>query len=75
MIERVSFAFAFLVFAAALVPAGPAQGRDALAQGPKVGAKIPHTLAAKDQFGKPQRFQTLKSRRGLILLFTRSFDW
>lgn len=40
----------------------------------KVGGKIPE-LSGADQFGKPQNFDSLKGRNGLVLLFFRSVDW
>ena len=61
-----------------LLPLGAATAAasfDNLRQGPKVGAKIPHTLAAPDQKGVKQDFRSLRRKRGLILLFTRSLDW
>jgi hypothetical protein len=54
---------------------GPAHAVDALSQGPKVGSKIPHALSANDQNSKMQNFDSLKGKNGLILFFTRSFDW
>ncbi|HVC89404.1 MAG TPA: peroxiredoxin family protein [Acidobacteriaceae bacterium] len=39
-----------------------------------VGDKIP-SISAKDQTGTPQTFDTLKGKRGLLLLFSRSADW
>jgi cytochrome oxidase Cu insertion factor (SCO1/SenC/PrrC family) len=55
--------------------AAPASAQDRLERGPKVGAAIPHSLAATDQYGKARDFASLAGRRGLILLFTRSLDW
>jgi hypothetical protein len=55
--------------------AGPAGAQNRLERGPKVGAAIPHSLAAKDQHGKARDFPALTGKRGLILLFTRSLDW
>jgi hypothetical protein len=42
--------------------------------GPAVGSKIP-AFEAIDQSGKRQTFETLKSPKGLALLFVRSADW
>jgi len=61
-----------------LLPLGAAAAGvsfDNLRQGPKVGAKVPHGLAAPDQNGVKQDFRSLRRKRGLILLFTRSLDW
>ena len=53
-----------------------ASGTTAAAErGPKVGATIPPVLTAPDQNGAERRFEDLTGERGLILLFTRSFDW
>lgn len=48
---------------------------DGLDLGPKIGAKIPHNLAAQDQNGKQQNFHSLKGKKGLVLLFSRSVSW
>jgi len=48
---------------------------DKLDKGPKVGAALPHSLAAEDQNGRAQDFASLKGTRGLILLFSRSLNW
>jgi peroxiredoxin len=42
--------------------------------GIKVGDKIP-SIAAQDQLGRPQTFQTLRGQNGLLLAFSRSADW
>src|SRR5260370_20322340 len=42
--------------------------------GIKVGEKIP-SIAANDQFGHPQTFESLRGKQGLLLLFSRSADW
>jgi hypothetical protein len=54
-----------------------AQSRhDALPYGPKIGAAVGSILAgAIDQDGKRQSLKTLQGKKGLILLFSRSFDW
>ena len=52
--------------AAAQTPASPT--------GPNVGQKIP-AFEARDQNGRAQTFETLKGRKGLVLLFVRSADW
>ncbi|MBT5051208.1 MAG: hypothetical protein HOM58_22115 [Rhodospirillaceae bacterium] len=48
---------------------------DELKRGPKVGAKIPHTLKVRDQANQYRDFKSLARRRGLIILFSRSLDW
>lgn len=40
-----------------------------------IGDKIPHELAAKDQDGEEQTFETIKGQKGITLVFTRSADW
>lgn len=70
--QRLSF---ILIVAVAFLLTVPAYAVDALSQGPKVGSKIPHTLSTNDQHNKAQSFDALKGKRGLILFFTRSFDW
>jgi len=42
--------------------------------GIQVGEKIP-PIAAPDQFGHPQTFESLRGKHGLLLLFSRSADW
>ncbi|MGC8536808.1 MAG: peroxiredoxin family protein [Rhizomicrobium sp.] len=42
--------------------------------GLKPGDRIP-SISAKDQSGTPETFDTLKGKRGLLLLFSRSADW
>ena len=63
-----------VVLALALLTA-PAGAQDRLDRGPRVGAAIPHSLAARDQYGKMRDFTALAGKRGLILLFTRTLDW
>jgi peroxiredoxin len=46
----------------------------ARAPGIKVGEKIP-SIAANDQFGHPQTFESLRGKQGLLVLFSRSADW
>ncbi len=43
--------------------------------GPKVGASIPHSLAATDQTGAARNFASLTGPNGLALYFIRSVDW
>lgn len=52
----------FGVFTAAQAATGP-------------GDALPHSLAAKDQSGADQTFDTLKGENGAVLVFTRSADW
>jgi membrane protein involved in colicin uptake len=44
-------------------------------EGPKIGAALADTLAAPDQNGRARDFKSMARQRGLIILFTRSFDW
>lgn len=44
-------------------------------QGPKIGAAMAQAVGAADQGGKFRDFKSLARRRGLIILFARSFDW
>lgn len=44
-------------------------------RGAEIGAAIPHSLSAVDQSGGHQEFKSLARRRGLIILFSRSYDW
>lgn len=53
----------------------PAQAQDAISQGVKVGAVIPHMLEVPDQTNQVQSLATLKKNRGLILIFSRSLSW
>lgn len=53
--------------ALAQVPAG-------MELGPKVGAKAP-AFSLISNSGEPRTFETLKGRRGLVLVFVRSADW
>ncbi len=48
---------------------------DVLDKGPKVGDALPHPLTVADQFNEVRDFASLKRKKGLILLFSRSFDW
>ena len=61
---------ALAVLAVLLMAAAPADAR-----GPTVGKASPHPLTASDQDGKAQSRESLTGKRGLVLLFTRSFDW
>ncbi len=73
--RRLAFALLALAFVLATFGGG-AEARDALAgRGPKVGERIPHSLAAPDQDGRRRDFGSLTGARGLVLLFNRSLDW
>jgi hypothetical protein len=63
------------VFLGSVNPAAAADGLDKLERGPKVGETIPHQLKAADQRGQSVNFASVSGEKGLILLFTRSFDW
>ncbi len=43
--------------------------------GPKVGAAIPHDLAATDATGAARSFESLVGPKGMALFFIRSVDW
>lgn len=68
-----------LVFILALLPAAPpalaAGAVDQRLDGPAVGAQVAASVAAKDQAGTARDFRSLRGKKGLILLFSRSFDW
>lgn len=68
-------AFVALVLALPLHGASAETNLDALDKGPAVGTAIPHQLTIADQNNEIRDFATLKRKRGLILLFSRSFDW
>ena len=70
-----TFCTMFLVFALVAPGASAVDRHDTLAKGPRVGDKIPHSLAAADQNNKYQDFKSLARRRGLVLMFSRSLDW
>ena len=48
---------------------------DTLDKGPAVGTAIPHQLTAPDQRNEIRDFSSLTGKNGLIVLFSRSFDW
>ena len=68
-------AFAALLVALPLHVASAANKLDVLDKGPAIGEPIPHQLTAADQFNEIRHFAGLKRKKGLILLFSRSFDW
>ena len=54
-------------------PAAAADPRAGI--GPRVGDRLPHPLNRPDQTGTMRDFQSLSGKSGLILMFSRSFDW
>ncbi|MDH3738167.1 MAG: hypothetical protein OER92_03160 [Alphaproteobacteria bacterium] len=48
---------------------------DTLDKGPAVGTPIPHQLTAADQNNVIRDLSSLTGKNGLIVLFSRSFDW
>ncbi len=71
----VGAAFAALILVLPPHGANAETNLDALDKGPAVGTAIPHQLTVADQNNEIRDFATLKRKRGLILLFSRSFDW
>lgn len=67
MFARAAAAFCFALAAAAPALAGEL--------GPKVGAAIPHDLAATDATGAARNFDSLIGPKGMALFFVRSVDW
>lgn len=65
-------ALAGAALAAAAVTGATAQIADL---GPKVGASIPHSLAATDQNGAAREFASLTGPNGMALYFIRSVAW
>ena len=67
------------LLALALIHAAPpARAADAVDQrsdGPAVGTNVAALVSAKDQTGAARDFRSLRGKKGLILLFSRSFDW
>lgn len=60
--------------AASTEPAAAAPSAEAATPGPAVGAPLP-AFEAPDQEGKPQSFETLRGKNGLLLNFNRSVVW
>jgi peroxiredoxin len=58
-----------------LQPAAAQNKLDVLNKGVRVGEPLPHPLTVADQFNDVRDFASLKREKGLILLFSRSFDW
>lgn len=63
------------IFAILLMGLGFALPAGAADRGPVIGKASPHALTVKDQNGDPRSRENLTGDRGLIILFTRSFDW
>jgi hypothetical protein len=64
-----------LALALPLHGAAAATDLDVLDKGPRVGEALPHPLTIADQNNEIRDFASLKRKKGLILLFSRSFDW
>ena len=64
-----------LVLILAPPPALAAGAVDQRTDGPAVGTSVGALIAAKDQTGAARDFPSLRGKKGLILLFSRSFDW
>ncbi|NNE83569.1 MAG: hypothetical protein HKN28_06330 [Alphaproteobacteria bacterium] len=57
-------------------PSAMAAGElDTLDKGPAVGTQIPDPFMAPDQNNKIRDFSSLTGKNGLIVLFSRSFEW
>ena len=71
--QRIAMVALFIAFA---VPALAQQRYDTLLRGPKLNAAMASALdGAIDQKGRRHNLQSLTGERGLILLFSRSFNW
>ena len=73
-----AFSWVFVCALFALVHTQPALAAGAVDQrtdGPAVGTSVGALIAAKDQTGAARDFPSLRGKKGLILLFSRSFDW
>ena len=55
-----------------MLAAGPVDER---LDGPAVGTQVGALVAAADQAGAARDFRSLRGKKGLILLVSRSFDW
>ena len=71
------FAFAALVACILALPPGTARAADVdeLSIGPKVGEMVGSVINAKDHTGEARNIRSLRGKKGLILLVSRSFDW
>ena len=65
-------ACALLTAASSALAAGAVDER---LDGPAVGTQVGALVAAADQAGAARDFRSLRGKKGLILLFSRSFDW
>lgn len=64
------------LLAALSVPEARAAGAvDERLDGPPAGTRVGALVAAKDQTGAARDFGSLRGKKGLVLLFSRSFDW
>jgi hypothetical protein len=68
-------AFVALALTLPLHGAFAAGDLDTLDKGPAVGSSIPHQFNAPDQNNEIRDFSSLTGKNGLIVLFSRSFDW
>lgn len=76
--RRAVLAAALALAALGLLGPGAAEAAgavDRLAQGPATGAALGAAVRAQDQSGAVRDFRSLRGKRGLLLLFSRSFDW
>ena len=48
---------------------------DVRSNGPAIGTSVGTLFSVKDQSGKIRTFKSLHGERGLIVLFSHSFDW
>ena len=70
--------FRTFLLCALVVLAPPALAADAVDErldGPAAGTSVGPLIVAKDQTGAARDFRSLRGKKGLILLFSRSFDW
>lgn len=65
-------AFAAVSLSLAAAATAAAEGPEL---GPKIGAAIPHDLAATDANGVARNFDSLVGPKGMALYFVRSIDW
>ena len=56
-------------------PALAADAVDERLDGPAAGTSVGPLIVAKDHTGAARDFRSLRGKKGLILLFSRSFDW
>ena len=64
------------LLAALCVPEARAAGAvDERLDGPPAGTQVGALVAAQDQTGAARDFGSLRGKKGLVLLFSRSFDW